>query len=61
LLIAIREYLDREVLPHDFMPSPSAFVVNVNDPSEIERKKREYRPAYLALDQQVNAKLADGR
>lgn len=44
-----RSYLDDYLIPLDFMPSPTPFMVDTRSEEAIAQKKRELRPKYVAL------------
>lgn len=44
-----RDYVGSFLVSVDFMPSPTVFMVGAPSDEEIEHKKREMRPTYVAL------------
>lgn len=44
-----RSYVHDYLVPVDFMPSPTPFMVRTDSDTTIEQKKRELRPKYVAL------------
>ena len=53
LIPAYRKHLHDLLLPVDFMPSPVAFIAPRFTPEDIENKRRELRPKYIAIYQLV--------
>ena len=54
------QHLETEVVSVDFMPFPGSVVVDRSDQEEIEKQKREMRPAYVRFYNLVKELLSAG-
>jgi hypothetical protein len=53
------DYLQENVGPVDYMPSPRPFIIGRPSDEEIEQAKRRLRPKYVNLHQLVKDRLAN--
>jgi len=57
-IVAIDEYFEKKIRPHDYKPFPSEFMTDLNDQDRAIRIREELRPRYSQIDQLIVRALA---